>query len=868
MCAMWRVPVERVPVTEFPMRFNMYGRNAIVHGDCLDVLKRLPDNTFTAIVTDPPYGLSNEPDMREVLEHWLAGDDYEHRGSGFMGKCYHPDTDVLTADGWRPVAEIKVGDLVCSLNPETREIQYVRCSRVFGYAFEGSLLHIHGRSIEQLVTPNHNVVIEHVKSGRLELRRADQLPAYFRVVNQGLWRGKKRRDICVEGAWFPIEHFLRFLGLFIGDGYTVTRRSYVWKQDFFGFTVFKEREKSAVREAASGLGLKFSENPFGRGQGVAFYFYNKSLLRYLKRLGHAKDKHIPASLFGLDSGLLEHLYRGLLDSDGTEQGYNRQHVYYTASERLADDFQRLCLHTGRSCVKTRKQNSRRSFKPFGCGWVLSVTQSGKRFWLEKVNHKKPSVHNCDEVAYEGAVHCVQLESNHILLSRFNGRTVWSGNSWDSFVPGPKIWEEVMRVLKPGGHILSFSGSRTYDLMVTAMRLAGSSIRDKIDVYCSQSNYMGWAYGCLSEDTEVITPEGAKPGMNVRVGEPIECWEPETGNIVYLPVLEKFEYPFEGEMVSIRSEWTDQLLTPNHRVYRRVPHSVCESGWRPDEASSLEGAVTVPTTNGVAEGLVGRSAYKGTVWCVRVATGAFVARRNGKYFVTGNSGFPKSMNIGKALDKKAGHFKKRGQGRTVDRLALDMGGATGKAKNGLTSEYGSSSESVTDEAKRWEGYGTALKPAHEPIAVFTKEGDAPEAPDGASFKYQAKASRKERNKGCRELFWVLRDNHPVRISREEHTALKAENEARKGEDGFKAYRLMEGNIHPCVKPLELCRYLVRMVKMPGDNLILDPFMGSGSVPVACILEGCDYLGIDSDDVSYDIARARTTYFKWKGEAGLK
>ena len=69
-----------------------------------------------------------------------------------------------------------------------------------------------------------------------------------------------------------------------------------------------------------------------------------------------------------------------------------------------------------------------------------------------------------------------------------------GKEWDNFVPGPKIWEEVMRVLKPGGHILSFSGTRTYDLMVTAMRIAGAEVRDKIDYYCEQTSALAWVHG--------------------------------------------------------------------------------------------------------------------------------------------------------------------------------------------------------------------------------------------------------------------------------------------------------------------------------------------------------------------------------------
>lgn len=53
--------------------------NRIIHGDCLDELKKLPDNSIDSCVTDPPYGLSREPDIREVLTKWMAGEDYTHR---------------------------------------------------------------------------------------------------------------------------------------------------------------------------------------------------------------------------------------------------------------------------------------------------------------------------------------------------------------------------------------------------------------------------------------------------------------------------------------------------------------------------------------------------------------------------------------------------------------------------------------------------------------------------------------------------------------------------------------------------------------------------------------------------------------------
>lgn len=65
-----------------------------------------------------------------------------------------------------------------------------------------------------------------------------------------------------------------------------------------------------------------------------------------------------------------------------------------------------------------------------------------------------------------------------------------GKAWDSFVPPPAAWAECLRVLKPGGHLLAFGGTRTYDLLTIAMRLAGFEIRDSIDWLYAQGMPMG------------------------------------------------------------------------------------------------------------------------------------------------------------------------------------------------------------------------------------------------------------------------------------------------------------------------------------------------------------------------------------------
>ncbi len=596
-------------------------KNTVIQGDCLDVLKTFPDDSIDNVITDPPYGLSKEPDMQEVLTNWLNEKDYEHNSTGFMGKCYHPDTSVLTVNGWKPVEEVEIGDKVCSLNIDTEEIEYVECVKTFKYQFDDKLIHIKGRSIEQKVTPNHNLVVRKRHTKKLAFVEADKLTQCFGMSSQGKWAGRKDTTIKIGSTRYDSKDFFYLLGLFLGDGYTVNRVAQKKKQDFWGFSVFKDREVNGVRKVLTELKLKFTENAIVKTSGkdgVIFYVYDKNLLKYLKILGKAKDKYIPNNLFKWDSSLLEFLYQGMMDTDGTTQGYNNQNVYYTVSNRLADDFQRLCLHTGRSCGKTRKKNGKKSFLPDGYSWVLSVVKPNKTFQLEKTSHKKSSLKNYEEVKYKGNVYCVELEKHHILLSRFNGKTVWSGNSWDSFVPSPAIWEEVFRVLKPNGIVASFSGTRTSDLSLTSMRIAAERVKEKYGIDVNYVDDFAWVYG---------------------------------------------------------------------------------------------------------------------------------------------SGFPKSMNIGKALTKK-GELK-------------------------LAEEY--------------TGYGTALKPAHEPVVIFRKQSmDKLTTPDGGTFHYTAKTPKKERNAGCDELYWV----DGVSVSKVDYDATEALNEVNKDDKDYKPKTCTIGNNHACLHPESL------------------------------------------------------------------
>jgi len=128
---------------------------------------------------------------------------------------------------------------------------------------------------------------------------------------------------------------------------------------------------------------------------------------------------------------------------------------------------------------------------------------------------------------------------------------------------------------------------------------------------------------------------------------------------------------------------------------------------------------------------------------------------------------------------------------------------------------------------------------------------------ARFFYCAKSSKSERNKGCEDL----EEQSVSYMNTHGGNADKGETwhpiDDRTGEERDRFSAKMKNN-HPTVKPLAIMEYLCKLVKMPEYNLILDPFMGSGTTLLACIRLGIPCIGIDSDEHSCEIASKRCEY----------
>jgi len=240
-----------------------------------------------------------------------------------------------------------------------------------------------------------------------------------------------------------------------------------------------------------------------------------------------------------------------------------------------------------------------------------------------------------------------------------------------------------------------------------------------------------------------------------------------------------------------------------------------------------------------------------------------------------SGFPKSLDVSKAIDKAAG----------AEREVISQCKRTGKDAGTYGAMMGDNfiTAPATEAAKAWDGWGTALKPAHEPICVARKplcgtvaanvlaHGVGGLNIDGCRVGEEVRHASFTSFKACHgnglgrpgtaEARRGTQGDPKEYVGRWPANVIMDE-EAGEGKEWSrffycpKASRSERGefNNHPTVKPIDLMRYLVRLVS-PVCSVVLDPFMGSGTTGVACALESREFIGIEREPEYLAIANKR-------------
>lgn len=371
-----------------------------------------------------------------------------------------------------------------------------------------------------------------------------------------------------------------------------------------------------------------------------------------------------------------------------------------------------------------------------------------------------------------------------------------GKKWDYDVPSVKIWEECLRVLKHGGYLLSFAGTRTQHRMACNIEDAGFEIRDMI----------AWVYG-----------SGFPKSLNI--GKAVDKLQGNKGIIT-----NQKTYPDIRNNNYNNSHGKTRLSGGDYSAINKE-----HEGWGTALKPALE-PITV-ARKPLSEKTVAENVLKWGTGGINI-DGCRVEKQDGDRTEYGVDGI-KRKNNNNVYGKQSGEIQFDGtQGRFPANLIHDGSDEVvelfpnSKSSNAVRKNNGKQDDKTYGKYNAVDSYG------------FTDSGSA------ARFFYCAKASKAERNMGCEGL------EEKERVDYGGFHSEKGLIENNRNPENRKPTT----NNHPTVKPIALMEYLVKLVSRENAT-VLDPFLGSGTTGIACKNLDRNFIGIELDEDYLKIAEKR-------------
>lgn len=409
-------------------------------GDTLDLfpnlLRRLTDLRFEA---------------KGAMKSAATADDrssLDARQSSYkiLVNCFSPDTEIFTADGPKPVAAVRVGDLVYAIHPQTLEPELKPVVATQAQHYTGPMVEIKTPFVDFLVTPEHRFLTSKHTGGRhipfaweraIDLlddrtrRRlpamqplpvADPAPERFSLASRCEALGiphktgpRGIKELRRQARWQPESYalgdWLEFVGWYVSEGTLYRSQPRQYENGHvrgigYRVTICQKNENGCARLRTlldrMGLACTQDRNGFQINSRVLY-----EVLEYDCGRG-SFEKHLPEWIWRLPPECLTRLFEAIMWGDGHRDGTR----YTTASDRLARDFARLALHVGRRVYPLQHD---------GC----------HRFQVNRTRGQSPTVkpHQRRLVPYDGMVHCLTVADHHTVLAGRNGLFNWCGQSF-------------------------------------------------------------------------------------------------------------------------------------------------------------------------------------------------------------------------------------------------------------------------------------------------------------------------------------------------------------------------------------------------------------------------------------------------------
>ena len=402
-----------------------------------------------------------------------------------------------------------------------------------------------------------------------------------------------------------------------------------------------------------------------------------------------------------------------------------------------------------------------------------------------------------------------------------------GKDWDHNTGDRGVYEQCLRVLKPGGHLLAFSAARTYHHLAMTVETVGFEIRDQIM----------WIYGSGFPKSQDVGRQLHKkihgkpdkqhfdPAIMIREENPNPNVRDNSGDSLYASGHQKndtgyYRHPETNKVYRKLPDINGDNLKVSHEgsKYGCIFEEIIEvdnewSGW---------GSQLKPAHEPI---VMARKPMKNSI------------RENVQEYGTGaiNIDATRVSTTPEELEAFQGNWNRKASGM-AEYSKLDGSVVAGK-------QIETSLNDISDYKPTGRFPANVLGEISEPYQKYF---------------YCPKVSKTERNIGCQSIqpkqqeAANFRPNHKTK--------------ADAGEAGTPFGRFTPtNNNHPTVKPIELMKYLIKLVTPPNGH-VLDPFNGSGSTGCAAVELGFDYTGIELDPNYVEIATKRISY--WENECKPK
>ncbi len=486
--------------------------------------------------------------------------------------CYDTQTRALTTEGFKTYKELKKGDHIFSLTPNTPETELKPIENVIIQPYNGKMIRFHNQRIDLMVTPNHKMFILNTTKKKLLIEEADKASkrSIF-YLPEGYWKGNNEEYVEVKGyGSVKTKDLLYILGIFIGDGFTayqekevetktgLSRERYLKiAKDEYGrfknverqgnhktkchsYRIFfdipeQDKCRRRVERTLSNLGIQYGCH-CGKA-GSHLYFSSKPFMEFFDQCGKgAHNKQIPRWALEYSPKYLKYLFEGLMDSDGSKRV-----IYHTVSKKLVSNFSELCIKLGLKPKITHRYTTsmignRRVEGASSYVFVGNTVKSISRHRIKKIN-------------YKGYVWCLKIPDNKNFLVERNGKINFCGNTdevYGSIVKGYSKESDALEpnspysATKAGADLLARSYFVTFKLPVIITRSSNNFgpyqypekviplfitnlLADKkIPLYADGMNMRDWLYVEDNCDAIDAVMHKGNPGeiYNIGVGSEI------------------------------------------------------------------------------------------------------------------------------------------------------------------------------------------------------------------------------------------------------------------------------------------------------------------------------------------------------------